>query len=133
MALVSKETDYIKYRGHNFPFSYSTALFCIKRLLQRKEHSTLTCEDEVKAVHVLVFFMKLYQNFVPKLYNVGKQGIEGIIEVPFTPALPSIPEDLLTAFQQVLEHTCKLETIIFSNKSRGLHKARSCEDTNWID
>ena len=88
-----------------YPFSLSTVLYCIKRLLQRKEHSTLTCADEVKAVHVLVFFLKLYQNFFPKPNYLKEQGVSGLIEIPFTPTLESIPSDLISAFLKVLDNT----------------------------
>lgn len=103
IGLASKEGDYIKLHSKFYPFSYSTALYCIKRLLQRKVHSTLTCEDEVNAVHVLLFFMKLYKNFAPKSQQVS--GLAGIIEVPFTPTIPKIPEDLIDSFNKAFEAT----------------------------
>ncbi len=105
LGLISKESKCIQHKGASFPFSFSTVLYCIKRLLQRKVHSTLTCEDEVKAVHILVFFLKLYQNFVPKLHFLQKLGITGIIEIPFTPTLESIPGELIDAFLAVLDNT----------------------------
>jgi len=102
---MPKESSYIKFKGRSYPFSYSTALYCIKRLLLRKEHSTLTCKDEIKAVHVLLFFMKLYTNFSPSPSYLSAQGISGLIQIPFTPTLDTIPEDLLNAFNNAFDNT----------------------------
>lgn len=108
VGLINKEKECIKYKGRYYPFSYSTVLYCIKRVLQRKVHSTLSCEneeDEVKAAHVVMFFMKLYENFYLTASHLEKYGIYDIIEIAYTPTIPSIPPDLLASFHQLIEKT----------------------------
>jgi hypothetical protein len=105
VGLVSRETKPIVWKGKSYPFSYSTVLYSLKRVLQRKEHSTLTCDDQVKAVHVVVFFLKLYQGFEPSPAALAQHGIEHVVALPFTPTLDSIPAELLDAFHQVLDNT----------------------------
>ena len=65
----------------------------------------MNCENEVNAVHVLLLFLKLYKNFNTRSHSLKKQGIDGVIEIPFTPTIPKIPQDLLDAFNKAFEQT----------------------------
>jgi hypothetical protein len=85
MGIYPQVSQCMSVSGQIFPFSFSTAISCIKRVANRTEHDTLTGEDKFKSTQIVLFFIKLHGNFKffdPEVMN--KLRIESLLGIPYT-------------------------------------------------
>ena len=93
IGVVQETTGEVVIEDKHYPFSPSTILRCIQRVRNRPIHSTLTNENKDEATNIILFFVKLYENF--SFAKAIDQGLNDIIQLPYCKECPSIPTEMI--------------------------------------